>query len=142
MSSPHGRTFYGLVAVFALAAACASTWRIFTSTNVPRGWQVVNGAIAVIFFLGALQAAERVFRPGRASARFGAMAPASREKLRGTGKSIHRMALPAFFIAIVVRFFGSGGVRDAATDTGIVAAIMVFVAYCVADFCGERLGSL
>lgn len=142
MNSPHGRTFYGLVGAFALATACLFSWAIFISRDITGAFAVLTGAIPVIFFLGALQAAERFFRPDSATARSGALSPASRQKLLGTGKSIFLIAFLVSLISPFVHSFGSGTIRDAANDAGEIACVFMFIAWCIADFCGERLTAL
>ena len=63
---PPGKVLYSGVGFFALPAGFAFTFGIFSKISIPFPWRLVRIGMAIVFFLGALQAFERLLRPENA----------------------------------------------------------------------------
>jgi hypothetical protein len=132
-TSPHGNAFYSGVGLFASMAGFAFTFGSFSKISIPFPWRLVQIGIAIVFFLGALQAFERFFRPERARERSCALSNSTRRKLRVTQKAVMGLAIAGFLAAPIMRAAGAHS-----SDFLILSSVFVFVGYCLADLCGER----
>jgi hypothetical protein len=135
-ANPHGKAFYSAVALFALAAECLFASETLAPGSTPAGWRQMIAALTLVFLFGALQAFERVFWPEIARARAQAVPALARRVLRISRRALVAGSLAGFVIAGLMRW--TVRVRDMA-DVMIIAAVLFFAAYCVADLAGERL---
>lgn len=136
--SPHGKVFYSGTALFALASGSFFAFETFTVRSTPFGWRLVIAALALVFLLGAAQASERLLRREKACARSGALSRSVRRNLLAARRTLVVLSLAGFVIAALLQWMAH---PPHVVDIDILSGASFFVAYCLADLCGERLSS-
>jgi hypothetical protein len=137
--NPRRKIFYSATALIGLVGGSVFAFDMYTNEGAPFVWRLVRASIAIVFFVGALQALERLFRPEKARARSIALSMPNLEALRLTRKTLAVMCLLGFLVAGILRF--TGYARDVVPDLQILSGVCFFVAYILADLCGEKLSS-
>jgi len=143
-ASPHGKVFYCLVAVPNLLFGCGATFAVFAAGDAGFAMRLLAAAIAIVLLFAAFQSLERVFRPQNARRRSAALSDPARRKLRATSIMVAQAGAAAFVaggaIQLITRMT-DGHRSDLATDIGQLAAVLIVLAYSLADLCGVRLPS-
>jgi hypothetical protein len=133
--APHGKLYFSAVAVFASLFGL-----LFSFATLRAGsFSLLGAALSIILLLGALQALERLVRPEKAIQRSRALSASTRRILLTVCEVIRVISFAALFIVAVMHWLGSGAIKDAATNAGELAALLLFIGSCLADLAGQNL---
>jgi len=133
----HGQPFYFLIGLFALLAGSGFTYGMVGAQDSLQ--RLAEAAMAIIFLAGALQAGNRLLRPQAAWETARNLPDSTRQWLRGIRTALVGLAWLGFVAGALMHFSQSDSVSGAGSDMQVFAAVLVFLAWCFADFCGEPL---
>jgi hypothetical protein len=141
VGAPHGKGFYTSVAIVSGLFCCAFAWGASGKAvldgvrlDTPMGWRLVQGGIAALFLIGAMQAFERWLSPVRALARSAGISDGARARLLGLRSLLLAMGVAGSMIDLFMRLFRGGHFGDIT----VLSGVCFFAGYLLADFCGER----
>jgi uncharacterized membrane protein YoaK (UPF0700 family) len=133
----HGKPFYAAVAIFALAAGCGFTYGTLMAPDPVQ--RLLEAIIAIVFLAGALQAGERLVRWQAVQQRSRSLSISTRESARTARNVVVGVAWLSFFVGALMHLSQSDTISGIGSDLQVIAGVLIFAAYCVADYCGERL---
>jgi hypothetical protein len=131
------KSFYRMQLGFGLLLASLFTYGLFQPNPIPPALRSLCGLFAAIFFLGVLQAIERLVWPDRAKRRALTLRSSLRRPMRIVFTALIRISIAAFIASACLRIFGDQNLKDEGTDAGMIAVVIGFAATCLADLVGE-----